>query len=242
MKILFLGDLHGNLPATQAMAQYIDKLQPDDVWFLGDAVGKGPSNAETCDWVRANCNHFVGGNWDYGIGGKEYEADHYFWNQLGEERLAWLNSLPREGEVTISGIRFRLFHGRPVTELLQADTDSETLKATFTSEKGTFGGVIFADSHRPFVRTLSTGYIMNTGSVGNSLGVPRAHALLIEGGDCPGDPLLMTVVSVAYENEAAADLARRDPDLPYQQEYLREITTGVYSRGHITDKKKEPQS
>lgn len=237
MKLLFIGDLHGNLPATLAMEKQIDRIRPDKIWFLGDAVGKGPSSAATCDWVRAHCDHFIGGNWDYGVGGKEYVADQYYWDQLGEERMVWLNGLPREAEVTVSGVRFRLFHGRPVTPLLQADSDSEQLKATFTSEKGVFGGVIFADSHRPFLRTLSTGYMLNTGSVGNSMGVPKAHGLLIEGGEAAGDPLLMTILSVPYDNEAAVTLAMQDPNLPYQAEYIHEIRTGVYSRGHIVDKK-----
>lgn len=240
MKHLFLGDLHGNWPATQAMARMIERLAPDEVWFLGDAVGKGPSNAATCDWVRANCSHFIGGNWDYGIGGKEYEADHYYWEQLGEERLQWLNSLPREDEVTLGGIRFRLFHGRPVTELISVQADKTVMEATFATENGQYGGVIFADSHRPFFRTLSTGYMMNTGSVGNSMGVPKAHALLIES-EGPGEPLLTTILSVPYDNEAAAADARNDPDLPYQSEYITEIMTGVYSRGHVMDKKKEPE-
>lgn len=237
MKILFLGDLHGNLPATLAMEKQLDAIRPDQVWFLGDAVGKGPSNAETCDWVRAHCDHFIGGNWDYGIGGKEYAADEYFWDQLGPERMAWLNGLPREAELTLAGIRFRLFHGRPVTELLKVNSETKDLEATFHAEAGDFGGVIFADSHRPFVRTLSTGYIMNTGSVGNSMGVPRAHALLLEAEDVPGAPLMMSILSVPYDNAAAADLARRDPALPHQAEYITEITTGVYSRGHIVDVK-----
>ena len=38
-KILFLADLHGNMPATLALEKEIDKIKPDDVWFLGDAVG-----------------------------------------------------------------------------------------------------------------------------------------------------------------------------------------------------------
>lgn len=239
MKRLFLGDLHGNLQATLAMEKQMERIGADEVWFLGDAVGKGPNSPETCDWVRAHCDHFIGGNWDYGLGGKEYEADFYYWEQLGEERMAWLNSLPREGEVTIGGVRFRLFHGRPVTGLLQAQSPKEELKATFDCEQGHFGGVIFADSHRPFIRTLSTGYILNTGSVGNSMGVPRAHALLLEDGDSPDDPILMTVISVPYSNEAAADAARSDPNLPYQAEYIHEVMTGEYSRAHIKDKKKD---
>ena len=149
--------------------------------------------------MRAHCSLCVGGNWDYGIGGKEFSEDAYFWNQLGPERMEWLNTLPRESEITLSGIRFRLFHGRPVTPLLRCQDDSALLEEAFhTPEGGTFGGVIFADSHRPFVRTLNAGYIMNTGSIGNSLGVVRAHALVLEGerdSTVPGT-LRTTVLSV----------------------------------------------
>ena len=65
-KILFLADLHGNLPATLALEKEIEKIKPDDIWFLGDAVGKGPESDKTLDWVRANCRHFISGNWDIG--------------------------------------------------------------------------------------------------------------------------------------------------------------------------------
>ena len=151
MRILFLADLHGNMVATEAMEKMIRFLAPDDIWFLGDAVGKGPQSRETCDWVRANCRHFIGGNWDYGIGGREFSEDGYFWDQLGEERMAWLNSLPLEDELTVCGQRFRLFHGRPVTPLLVATTESTELEPLFETEKGRFQGVLFADSHRPFL-------------------------------------------------------------------------------------------
>ncbi|SKA71196.1 Calcineurin-like phosphoesterase superfamily domain-containing protein [Eubacterium uniforme] len=63
-KILFLADLHGNMTATLALEKEIEKIQPDDIWFLGDAVGKGPENDKTLDWVRNHCHHFIAGNWD----------------------------------------------------------------------------------------------------------------------------------------------------------------------------------
>lgn len=231
MKIVMLADLHGNYTATLAMDKLLQQIRPDEVWFLGDAVGKGPSNAETCDWVRSHCTLCLGGNWDYGIGGKQFAEDGYFWSQLGPERMAWLNNLPREAEVTLGGVRFRLFHGRPVTELLQAQDDKAKLGKAFHSKAGDFGGVIFADSHRPFIRTLHEGYIINTGSIGNSLGVNRAHALLVEGekGDTPS-PLTFTILSVPYDNQAAADVARRDEALPHREAYINEVLTGVYSR------------
>ena len=74
-KIAMLGDLHGNLTATLAMEKALKDYHVDEIWFLGDAVGKGPQSRETCDWVRANCTRFVGGNWDYGIGGKRFAAE-----------------------------------------------------------------------------------------------------------------------------------------------------------------------
>ena len=225
MRILLLGDLHGNRPATQALDEALKDIPRDVTWFLGDAVGKGPSSAFTCDWVREHCDHWIGGNWDYGIGGQEFPEDGYYWNQLGPERMAWLNGLPREAELTLAGVRFRLFHGRPVTELLQGDTPNADLAAVLTTESGTFGGAVFADSHRPFVRTVRGGYVCNTGSVGNSMGMPRVHCLLLEDA-----PLRMTVLSIPYDNEAAAEDARRDPDLPHRDAWIREVLTGRYSR------------
>ena len=40
----------------------------------------------------------------------------------------------------------------------------------------------------------------------------------------------MTVLSVPYDNEAAADLARRDTALPHRESFINEVLTGVYSR------------
>ena len=111
---------------------------------------------------------------------------------------------------------------------LKVQTEKELLEPLFHTPSGDFDGVIFADSHRPFFRTLDCGYIMNTGSVGNSMGVPRAHALMLEGGD--NGVLLSTILSVPYDNRLAANLAQQDPDLPRGEAYIREILTGIYSR------------
>lgn len=232
MRIAMLGDLHGNLPATLAMERALSGLRVDEIWFLGDAVGKGPQSRETCDWVRTHCARFIGGNWDYGVGGRHFPADVYYWEQLGPERMAWLCALPREMDALISGVRFRLFHGRPVTELLHAQTDKAKLTETFLAAGVTYGGVIFADSHRPFLRTLDAGYIVNTGSIGNGMGVPKAHALLVEGelGSAEPELLQMTILSVPYDNEAAVAAAMADDRLPHRDAYVREIRTGIYSR------------
>lgn len=232
MKIALIGDLHGNFVATQAMEAELRRQGAEEIWFLGDAVGKGPQNAQTCDWVRANCSLCIGGNWDYGIGGKEFPEDGYFWQQLGPQRMDWLRTLPREADAWISGVHFRLFHGRPVTPLLSVQDDKALFAQAFRANGETYSGIIFADSHRPFVRTLNDGYALNTGSVGNSMGVPRAHALLMDGevGSHVSAPLSMTILSVPYDNQAAAEIARKDDQLPHRESFIREVLTGIYSR------------
>ncbi len=33
-KIILLADLHGNMPATLAMEKEINRIEPDEIWFL----------------------------------------------------------------------------------------------------------------------------------------------------------------------------------------------------------------
>ncbi|MBP5174301.1 MAG: metallophosphoesterase family protein [Treponema sp.] len=240
-KIIFLADLHGNMPATLTLEKEIEKIRPDDIWFLGDAVGKGPENDKTLDWVRNHCKHYISGNWDVGCvqGAKKATseddpaADSFYWKQLGKERLDWLESLPLEDEVTISGINFRLIHGRPLAINYHSYLSMDELKDGFTDTKGKLhGGFISADCHMPYIRETDLGYAINTGSVGNSLGLPRCHALLVEGelGSTELSPISMSILSIPYDNQLAAKIADEYPDLPNREAYKKEVLTGVYSR------------
>ena len=236
-KILFLADLHGNMTATLALEKEIEKIQPDDIWFLGDAVGKGPENDKTLDWVRENCRHFVAGNWDLGVVDSSRNLEAYPWmndfyyKQLGKERLNWLESLPLEDEVLISGRSFRIFHGRPVDQNYHPYLSMDEIRSGFTDTKGKLhGGFISADCHMPYILEMDLGYAINTGSVGNSIGVPRIHALLIEGnlGVEEDSPISFKILSIPYDNQLAADIADKYPDLQDKDAYKREILTGVY--------------
>ena len=48
-KILFLSDIHGNMPAVYALENEIKKIDIDEMWFVGDAVGKGPEGDKAVD-------------------------------------------------------------------------------------------------------------------------------------------------------------------------------------------------
>lgn len=232
LKIVLLADLHGNMTATLAVEKELERIEPDEVWFVGDAVGKGPRNDETCDWVRKHCQYHIGGNWDYGMSDKTLNTCDFYDAQLGQERIEWLYQLPRERELLISGVNFRVYHGRPVTTILQGYDSDEVLKSCFTNENKTFGGIICADSHRPFIRLTNQGYAVNTGSVGNSIGLPNAHMLLVEGEKDSEikAPLRLTSLVIPYDNEAEAKITQEYKDLPMKDSYIKEILTGIYSR------------
>lgn len=237
-KILFLADIHGNMPAVRALEKEIEKIAPDDIWFLGDAVGKGPESDQAVDWVRSHCRHFVKGNWDDGIcrdfTEKKWPGNEFHCKQLGEERVKWLESLPLEDEVLIGGVWFRLIHGRPVDRLYQAYDDWKELEMGFHSKISDreYHGYICADSHMPYIRTCGRGYAINTGSVGNSLGFPRVHAALIEGeiGTEELSPIRCEILSIPYDNQEAAAIAEKYPGFPDLKAWQKEVLTGEYSR------------
>lgn len=225
MTIALLADLHGNWPATQAVEKDLERRGVTTLYCLGDLVGKGPESHKTCDWARQNCQVIIGGNWDAGISAKHFPNDHFYWDQLGPERMAFLAQLPREHLFTFGGLKFRLIHGRPVfPHLLFPHSDAECFKP-YLEGVDVFG---YGDSHRPAFRTLNGGYLLNCGSVGNSLGVNKAHYMLLT--EHPGG-VDFTCVSLNYDNALAARIAQNTPDLPDRDAYIREVTTGVYSRG-----------
>lgn len=229
-RIAIYADLHGNIPALRAFEEDLKKRRVDGLWCLGDIVGKGPDSDVTCDWAREHSDLILQGNWDSGIGFKEYSADHYYWNQLGEERMAFLRSLPLEKTVTVSGRKLRLFHGRPVMKpLLFIQSSAEQFEPYFADGAEI---LIWADAHRAGMRLAGQGMqVVNCGSVGNGLGLNQVQYCIMEGDlDCEKrTPIAFTFITLDYDSEAAAKRAL-ETELPHREEYAEEVRTGRYCR------------
>lgn len=233
MKIALIADLHGNRPAVEALEQDLKRTQPDLIYCLGDIVGKGPSSDFTYDWAMANCQLILGGNWDFGVGEKRFPRDDYYWNQLGEEKLKVLRELPLEHEFFMCGRRIRLFHGRPVMDvLIKSNDDASLIYPFFYDEQGErYDMVIYADAHRQAMRTMTPGMFVNVGSVGNGLGEPRCCYAILEGDmDDPASPLEIRFRQIGYDRDQAVADAQAAPDVPWIEAYIREVETGLYSR------------
>lgn len=233
MLIALIADLHGNWPATEALERDLTSRRADKIYCLGDIVGKGPSSDRTFDWAMANCDLILGGNWDYGVGYRQYAPDSYYWEQLGQRRLKALRDLPLEKTLNLSGRHVRLFHGRPVMKtLVLAQHDSAQIEPFFTDCNGFRCDVVgYADAHRQAMRTLSPGLFFNCGSVGNALGTPMCCYALIEGSVGAADGAFdIRLITLPYDRAQALRDARAAAQVPRIDTFIHEVETGTYSR------------
>ena len=67
MRLAVVSDIHGNLPALEAVLTEIDALGPDEVWCLGDVVGYGAEPNECTTLVAERCNVCLAGNHDLAV-------------------------------------------------------------------------------------------------------------------------------------------------------------------------------
>ena len=233
MRIAVFADLHGNRPATEALERDLARVRPDRLYCLGDIVGKGPSSDFTFDWAMANSDLVLGGNWDIFVGFKSFEPDHYYWEQLGEERLSVLRALPKEITVTLSGRRIRLIHGRPTMEhLIHAHDKKEEILPLFLNAEGEDCEVAgYADAHRQSLRSLNDKIFFNCGSVGNALGRPDCCYALLEGEESdPSAPFTIQLIQLPYDREQAVRDAKAAPQVNRIDSFINEVRTGIYSR------------
>ena len=70
MRVAVLSDIHGNLPALEAVLDALPRDAPDEVWCLGDLVGYGPRPNECCSLVRERADVCLIGNHDLGVLGR----------------------------------------------------------------------------------------------------------------------------------------------------------------------------
>lgn len=231
MRIALVGDLHGNRAATLALEKDLRETSPDRILCLGDIAGKGPLSDFTFDWAFEHCDAIIGGNWDVGLAQRLFPADAPYWKQLGEERLSKLAQLPTEMELQLSGRSIRLIHGRPVMqELVFVHSRGEEIEPLFLRPDGFHWDVVaYADAHRQGMRVMDSGVLLNSGSVGNGLGIPLCCYALLEGseGNDPA-PFEVRFRQLPYDKDMAIRDAMQHPEIPNIDCFIREVETGRY--------------
>ena len=198
MRIAVISDIHGNLHAFEAVLADVRETAPDLIFHGGDLAHGGSGNAEVIDRVRDMGWPGVLGNTDEmlfrpesltAFAAQSPQLQAMFAaiaemaagerDEIGEERLAWLRTLPmRQTHEAMA-----LVHAAP--ETTWRSPGPETADAELESVYGTLGQpvVVYGHIHRSYVRKVGGMTIVNSGSVSLSFdGDPRASYLLLEDG------------------------------------------------------------
>ena len=182
MKVAVLADVHGNLPALEAVMEDIDRTAPDYVVAAGDLALRGAWPRECVQLLHEKCHALLMGNTDSYIagnylGGAYRERDHWKsdlleWTraQLGEEWVTKLASLPFSARYAPrKGQDLFVCHANPrnLEESLDPTLDDRTVQRFFQHVDA--AAVAFGHLHFPYRRKVGRMLIADVASAG----IPR---------------------------------------------------------------------
>ena len=245
-KIAIISDIHGNLPALEAVLKDIDRRGVSQIICLGDMIGKGPHSKEVLEVCQIRCQRIVKGNWEDFISDPKTEATpfiQFYRNQLGEERLAYIRQLPSVTGFWMSGKYIRLFHANPhsLYDRVYATSPLEKRLALFevpklpsTESSSKASDMIgYGDIHEGYLQHLEQGRVLfNVGSVGNSCdSIPMGPYVILEGHLHRREEADFSIqfYRVKYDRMKSISDAMK-VEIPDQEAYINEIKTGLYCR------------
>lgn len=233
MRVAVISDIHGNLPALEAVLEAIKHDAPDLIVQGGDLALNGPRPAEVVDLIREHRIAGVVGNTDELLWKPEARAEqearmpklrrllYVLFEEtavatielLGPKRLEWMRTLPPRWSLEDVSV----VHASPgdVWNAPMPDANDQTLADLYEGLGSRL--VVYGHIHRPFVRLTGDLIVANSGSVGMPYdGDTRASYLLIEEEE-------VTVRRVEYDvDREVADLVERGyPYAPWLAEIRR---------------------
>lgn len=191
MRILLLSDIHGNIPALNAIDRFFADLSAapfDAILNCGDSTVYAPFPNETLQWLQTKKAYSVLGNTDQKVitllQGKSFKKPHNEEKRimyrstveaLTETNRRYLLSLEDAQKVELGGVTIGLYHGSPdhPRELLYADTPDNRFQEL--SQLTTCRIVVTGHSHSPYHKIFAATHFINPGSAGRMFdGNPEA--------------------------------------------------------------------
>ncbi len=211
MRVAAISDIHGNLPALEAVLSEVERERPDLIVVCGD-VASGPMPAETIDLLRTlPRTRFVRGNADRGLV-EEFDAKpRSAWpgpfadwcaKQITPSQRDFLTSF--EDTVLVEGVdgigRVLFCHATPRNDVdvMTKETALDRMRVHLSGVDASM--VVCGHTHMQFDRMVDHIRVVNVGSVGMTYGEPGAYWAMLG----PGLQLRRT----DYDREAAGQRIR----------------------------------
>lgn len=236
MRVAVLADIHGHLPALDAVLDEIDGAGVDAIVLNGD-IATGPMPAETLDllialddravWVRGNCERELVAAYD-GVSNPDLPAaarpsTEYAASCLSRAHRDLIADLPLSVTLQVSGlgpVRFCHASTRDDTEIVLVDSPVERYREAFADSGEPT--VVLGHTHMPFDRLADRRRFVNPGSVGMPYGRDGALWALL-GPD-------VSLRRTEYNVDIAAELFRSAaPGYPGLPEFIAENVLTVPS-------------
>jgi putative phosphoesterase len=215
MRVAVLADIHGNLPALDAVLAEVRTAGVDAIVLNGD-LATGPMPAETVDrlaglgdtaiWVRGNADREVVTAYDEGRADPDLPdvariPTEYCASVLERRHRDLLADLPLTVTLDVDGLgRVLCCHAttRADTEIVLVDSPVDRYRDCFEGVDAP--AVVLGHTHMPFDRLVDRRRFVNPGSVGMPYGGTGAYWALL------GPDVVLRRTS--YDLEAAASTFR----------------------------------
>jgi predicted phosphodiesterase len=179
MRIAVLADIHGNLPALEAVATDLDRIDPDLVFVAGDFQNRGPNPREVTAFVcRSGWTILRGNHEDYVIRQSqnlkiEDLIDYYTWlparwtADLTRDSVEWVKGLPIATRLAgPNELSIIIAHGSPRSNDEGFFPTTPETKAAEMIGDNPPALLCVGHSHLPLIRRINSTLLVNVGSVG----------------------------------------------------------------------------
>jgi len=169
VRVAAISDIHGNLPALEAVLADIEREEVDEIVVAGDSVS-GPWPAEVFDLLESVGARIVHGNADRSEEVAAHSSELASWNadRLGSRRTETVLAWPTTLEVAVEGLGTVLVcHSTPAsdTPIYTRITPDDELVASLGPVDADV--LVCGHTHMQYDRVLPGGLrIVNPGSVG----------------------------------------------------------------------------
>ncbi|MCL4263372.1 MAG: metallophosphoesterase family protein [Anaerolineae bacterium] len=177
MRIAVLSDIHGNLPALQAVTEHMERWQPNAIVVAGDTVNRGPLSRACWQFVQEQCWQVLKGNHEeyvlaHGRDDDPQSGPHFAVSSVSRWTYGQLNgavaalaALPDSHHLATPGGKVRICHASMThnRDGIYAEADDAHISTQIAPPPTVF---VTAHTHKPFTRQVNGTLVVNAGSVG----------------------------------------------------------------------------